>query len=61
MTFYHDRISAKEGIDTKTDDHLDRFIDESISKNVMAVLYFFIIKTILTIENGSVKDAIKSY
>ena len=30
-------------------------------KNVMAVLYFFIIKTILTIENGSVKDAIKSY
>ena len=41
MTFYHDWISVKEGIDTKTDDHLDRFIDESISKKCNGCFILF--------------------
>ena len=32
MTFCYDRISVKEGIDTKTYEHNDSFINETLSK-----------------------------
>ena len=32
MIFYYDRISVKEGIDTKTYEHNDNFINETLSK-----------------------------
>ena len=32
MIFYYDRISVKEGIDTKTYEHNDRFINGTLSK-----------------------------
>ena len=42
MTFYYNRISAKEGIDAEIQNHLNRFIDESISKkcNDCCVLFY---------------------
>ena len=62
MTFHCDRISVKEGIDTETyKSHLYNFIKETFSKNIMHVVYSFITKAILTIENGPVIDVIKSY
>ena len=66
MTFHYDRISVKEGIDTET----YNFINETVSitllmkqfqKNIMHVVYSFITKVILTIENGPMIDVIKSY
>ena len=48
-------------MDTKTyNHHLNNFVNETVSKNVMDVVYFFAIKRILTMENGPVIDAIKS-
>ena len=32
MIFYYDRISVKEGIDTKTYEHSDSFTNETLSK-----------------------------
>ena len=32
MVFYYDRISVKKGIDTKTHEHHDDIINESLSK-----------------------------
>ena len=61
MIFYYDRISLKEVIDTETYEHRDDFVNESVSKNVMAAAYFFIIKTILTVKKELTIDVIKSY
>ena len=51
MAFYYDKISVNEGIDTKTFEHHNDLLMKVFQKDVMAAVYFFIKKTILTIEN----------
>ena len=41
MTYYYGRVSVKEGIDAETDDPLDMFIDESISKKCYGCCLLF--------------------
>ena len=41
MTYYYGRVSVKEGIDAETDDPLDVFIDESISKKCYGCCLLF--------------------
>ena len=54
MIFCYDRISVKERIDIETCEHHD-------NKDVMTVVYFFMIKIILTIKKELAIDVIISY
>ena len=44
-------MSVNEGIDTETFEHHDDLLMKVFQKDVMAAVYFYIKKTILTKEN----------